>query len=340
MSTTQGPVRHKLETHKSTNGRFFNVRSTAAVVQTLSPALAGRLASHLFFSTRRSPVPAADGDVLKTGAFRWLPHERGRLAVWSWGNGPAVILVHGWNGWGGQLSALVEPLVAAGFRAVAFDAPAHGRSSGHHTAIPAFGRSVQRVAVWASDVRAIVAHSLGGAAVTFALSEGMLEPARLVYMATPVDPVSWATRFSGWLGLNAAASSAMRQRMERYAGVELSALHLTKLVAGRKASLLVVHDRGDRQVPHEAGSLLTEHWPGARLLTTEGLGHTRILRDPSVVEAVVQHIAGPARVVSSSVGATPSSLGAAAEAAPVRTLRDAHLEAWSSHVASAIGASL
>ncbi|MFP2912939.1 hypothetical protein ACLESD_49620, partial [Pyxidicoccus sp. 3LFB2] len=42
-----------------------------------------------------------------------------RVAVWSWGEGPRVLLVHGWSGYGGQLTAFVAPLVEAGFSVVA-----------------------------------------------------------------------------------------------------------------------------------------------------------------------------------------------------------------------------
>ena len=55
---------------------------------------------------------------------------------------------------------------------------------------------------------------------------------------------------------------------------------------------LVVHDRGDREVPFEHGETLARSWPGARLMVTEGLGHRRILRDPEVVRAVVEAVSG------------------------------------------------
>ena len=48
----------------------------------------------------------------------------------AWGAGPSVLLVHGWEGRGAQLGALVDPLVAAGYRVVALDGPAHGDSPG------------------------------------------------------------------------------------------------------------------------------------------------------------------------------------------------------------------
>ena len=52
-----------------------------------------------------------------------LELEGKRLVAWSWGEGPTVLLVHGWEGRGSQMAAFAAPLAEAGFRAVAFDAP-------------------------------------------------------------------------------------------------------------------------------------------------------------------------------------------------------------------------
>jgi pimeloyl-ACP methyl ester carboxylesterase len=58
--------------------------------------------------------------------------------------------------------------------------------------------------------------------------------------------------------------------------------------------LLVVHDEGDREVPYSEGRRLAECWPDARLMTTNGLGHHRMLRDSEVVTATVEFVAGRA----------------------------------------------
>jgi pimeloyl-ACP methyl ester carboxylesterase len=59
---------------------------------------------------------------------------------------------------------------------------------------------------------------------------------------------------------------------------------------------LVVHDVGDRQTAYADARALAETLPDARLVTTEGLGHRRILRDPEVIAAVTAFIRGEDRV--------------------------------------------
>ena len=50
------------------------------------------------------------------------------------------------------------------------------------------------------------------------------------------------------------------------------------------APVLVVHDRGDAEIPWQHGAAIARAWRGAEMLITEGLGHRRILRDPGLDE--------------------------------------------------------
>jgi pimeloyl-ACP methyl ester carboxylesterase len=59
--------------------------------------------------------------------------------------------------------------------------------------------------------------------------------------------------------------------------------------------VLVVHDTDDLEVPYADGPRLAELL-GARLLTTNGLGHRRILYMPNVVMAIVEFIEEGRRV--------------------------------------------
>jgi pimeloyl-ACP methyl ester carboxylesterase len=58
------------------------------------------------------------------------------------------------------------------------------------------------------------------------------------------------------------------------------------------APALVIHDREDRDVPYEHGRQIAAAWPGAQLLTTTGLGHRAILRDPEVVRRTLTFLGG------------------------------------------------
>ena len=94
------------------------------------PCLLARLMERLWFQVHPRPVPAREDRWLRSASESHLAFETGELALYRWGEGPKVLLLHGWGGQASQLGAFAEPLVGTGFGVVAIDAPAHGRSPG------------------------------------------------------------------------------------------------------------------------------------------------------------------------------------------------------------------
>lgn len=56
-------------------------------------------------------------------------------------------------------------------------------------------------------------------------------------------------------------------------------------------SLLVVHYRRDRETPWEDGERYSQLWPATTLLSTEGLGHNRLLDDSAVMDEALRFFA-------------------------------------------------
>ncbi|PYN24513.1 MAG: hypothetical protein DMD99_10750 [Candidatus Rokuibacteriota bacterium] len=120
-----------------------------------------------------------------------------------------------------------------------------------------------------------------------------------------------AVRFTERLGFSRAVRERMQSRIEERVGRSWSAFDVARLAPTLAMPLLVVHDRGDSEIPWQHGMAITRAWPGADLLMTEGLGHRRILRDPDVVAATVAFMAartaerGIAAAVTDDPRATP-----------------------------------
>jgi pimeloyl-ACP methyl ester carboxylesterase len=228
---------------------------------------------------------------MKTATPFRLGFDRARqLSVYSWGEGPAVLLVHGWSSRASQMAVFAAPLVERGFRVVAFDQPSHGSSDGRRAALPDFARAVEVVATCVGSVHGVVAHSLGTAATTLALSRGV-DVQRLAYLAPPEDLPGYLARLSRFLGFRDAIPRMAQSRLERRFGVPFDAARGASLGPKIQRPLLVVHDISDRQVPIDEGQTLVRGWGGpAQLVTTQGLGHTRLIRDDGVVKAVVDFI--------------------------------------------------
>jgi pimeloyl-ACP methyl ester carboxylesterase len=272
----------------STNVRLLGVllRGVGAV----SPALAARLGMQLFrlAGPRRQPRFTPPPDAVEH--FRAGRH---RLASYVWeGGGPTVVLVHGWNGTSGDLSAFVGPLRDTGRRVVAIDLPAHGRSSGRFSDLTEAADAVEAVLRREPSIEAVIAHSFGVPATVLAASRGAPLP-RAVLISGPAAVEPYLERFGQVLGLSSTIREALRRRLRGFlvrAGFQT--VDLTVVAPRLEGRALVVHDRSDREVPFLSAQALHRAWSGSELLATEGLGHRRLLADPAVVERAVQFAVG------------------------------------------------
>jgi pimeloyl-ACP methyl ester carboxylesterase len=280
------------------------LRAAFAVGGWLMPDAAVRRASSLFgtpLPSSRSRALAADDADAVVGQVVSEGHS---LATYVWGDPaaqPYVLFSHGWSSFGLRCRPWVQPLREAGYAVVAFDHPGHGRNDGGRAVLPAFAAALAAVARRHGPAEALVAHSMGGAAATLALRDG-LRAGRAVLLAPAADLRAAGGRFGRAIGLAPPLVARMFERFEREIGlpVDSFAAHLHAPALGLPA--LVVHDLEDEDVPWEEGERYARLWPGARLLSTTGLGHHRIAGEPAVIEAALRFLRGDRvgeRVVSS-----------------------------------------
>jgi len=268
------------------------LRLGGRILSALAPQTAARIAARWFLTPPRPRRPAAELALLERASARPLFVGGRRLEMWKWGRGPVVLLAHGWGGRGAQLGAFVDPLVARGFSVVAFDAPGHGLAEAGQVTIPEMTAALRAVAATQRPLAGLIAHSVGATVAVRALYEGLHAEA-VVLVAPAAELLGPATSFARGLGLSPRVGELMRERIELRVGKPFSAFDVPTLAPALSAPLLVVHDRGDGEVPWQHGHLVAQSWAGpAEILITDALGHRRVLRDPQVVGTVAAFIAG------------------------------------------------
>jgi pimeloyl-ACP methyl ester carboxylesterase len=288
------------------------LRVTSASLRTLArtaPPLAAEVATRLFFRVgppaRVRPQERAVHEAARTTT---IPHQRlattGRkpvdIVVYTWGDtdAPGVLLVHGWQSRASFFAPLVEDLLAAGLRAVAYDAPAHGDSGGRRRTIVDDVAIIHRLsdaepAAWAG----VVGHSAGALAGGVALADGVA--ARRFTSLSGTSSVSVLAE--GFFALAGLPPSLRQQfddvvRRRRFPDVPdvYERYDLTRRPVPGAVPALFLHDTDDRQLPYRhAELLLAAHADSAELVTTTGLGHNRIVRDHAVRRRVVDHLTAP-----------------------------------------------
>jgi pimeloyl-ACP methyl ester carboxylesterase len=266
------------------------MRGAMRLLSATAPGVASRVAADLFMTPRRFAAPKREQEVLAQATpFGVRLGASTEIRAWRFGEGPTVLLAHGWEGRGSQLTPFVAPLVDRGYSVVTFDAPGHGASPGSRSSLPHFAWAIRAVADAVTPPHAIIAHSLGCAAATLAMRDG-LSVNRVAYLAPPLNPVDYTARFGDILGLDDTIIRGLQKRIEERFARKWSDYSLAESARLMTVPLLVVHDREDRDTFWSEGAALAEAWPGARLLTTEGLGPRRILRDPNVIADISRFV--------------------------------------------------
>ncbi len=250
-----------------------------------------REAFEAFLTPPKVPVLSSEARLLAEAATHRLRlgpggYARGgdcEIQVYAWGNEqePPVVFVHGWGGNAGNHAAGIRAVVQAGGRAVAFDAPGHGRSEGTLACAPAFARALTAVAQETSPLRGVVAHSLGGSATCLALGSGMpAERVVLLAASSQVEPVLAA--FAAREGFSPELTrETQRVAAEEFTADEASALPNVRRLRGVPA--LLMHDPEDREMGYEHSAAIAGAWPGAVLVAVPKVGHRSILRAQAVV---------------------------------------------------------
>lgn len=254
----------------------------------VAPTTTGDLITHLMTTTWRPRAPLREVETRRSALPVDVQLNGTRLAAMQWGEGPAVVLAHGWNGRGTQLGAFVAPLRRRGYRVVAFDAPGHGRTAGHRATLTAFADSIAAVARAVGPVHAVIGHSAGALAAMLSQVAG-LQAGRLVLLAPPNDPHDWVDDLATQLQLGDEVKQRIIDRIEDYMA-RWPSIRGPDVARSVDVPMLVCHDRDDPHVDWEIARAITEAAQRATLVTTHGLSHYRILRDPDVVDRVVDFV--------------------------------------------------
>ncbi len=249
----------------------------------------------LFFTVfKTGPRPWVAGFWQSAAECRELAVDDARIPVYRWGDGPMIVFMHGWSGSGTQFRHFIEPLLAAGFGVICFDAPGHGASPGRQSHLLRFSGSLQAIRQAFGPIDCVVAHSFGAMAACYAIRQG-LDARRLVLIAPQFDVNGIFETYRELLHMRPQLAERFRartgERMRRLGiddpWIEFEA---SRLLGDLGTPGLLVYDDEDPEIATEAFERFADLWRDSRVHRTSGLGHNRILKDGDVIAAVVDFL--------------------------------------------------
>ena len=269
------------------------VRAAFPLLEKVAPFAADWIFRLVFYVPLRYPTPERELEVAKAGAEFSLRVGDKIIRGRQWGNpgNPYVLLVHGWAGRATQFRKFVPALIAKGFSVVGPDGPAHGRSDGRTTSIPEFHQMFLAVYKKFGEPAGIITHSFGGAAMLYAAMNG-LPIRRLVNIASPSIGDEILKTFLRAINGSWSSAERFKRFVVRKTGKpfdEFTALFAVKHLP-KPIDLLVINDEEDTDVVFRSAEELVKAYPVAKLYRTRGLGHTRILKDDTVIKKVIEFI--------------------------------------------------
>lgn len=280
-------------------------RGLFGMIDAIAPRLGGRIAFELFCRTS-SPDDMSPGEARAVAAAAGFMGEArrhtlcvGRVRVAAHEFRPAsgrysrtVLVIHGWRSRTEHMRHLVDGFRNAGARVIALDLPGHGGSSGRRLNMANAVAAAQAADTWFGPFEAIVGHSFGGAvAVNAAVGSVKDVPAvraeRLVLIAAPSSMPMVFEDFGRFLNLGPRSQTAIADLVERVAGQPLSAYVGRDQLEATPIETLVLHAADDKEVSPDHARGLAEAGSHVDLRWVNGLGHRRIIADPSVVVQAV-----------------------------------------------------
>ncbi len=240
---------------------------------------------------RRPPVDTltkgeTEISLLVTAPGSWPDGAEIRVNLRRRGDGPNVLLVHGWEGAPSDFTVISDKLVAAGFSLWSPDLPGHGRSDGERLSIPLAARVLHAVAAEAGSFALALGHSIGGACLVHALAGG-LAVERVVLLATPTHYGSFVRFASAQAGLKGLAVEALMELLHDLIGEHPDWIDMRRQAAAMQKPVLLVHSTDDKVVSFTAAQDVASIWHGAQWMAVNGLGHRRLLGDADVVARVI-----------------------------------------------------
>ena len=262
------------------------------ILQCIAPTLATKYAIKLFKTPIKFKTPEREKIMAKSAQKEMvlIPELRKKVMVYTYGYSKRkVLLVHGWSGRGTQLFKIADKLLENGFMTISYDAPAHGKSEGKVTLMSEFIIVSKFLEKEYGPFEIAIGHSLGGMAVLNNIKQGLnLKKAIIIGSGDIITDI--INVFVNKIELKQKMVHKIKQSFFKDFGEDIDNYSASEAAKNVKIPTLIIHDSEDSEVPVSCAHNIRQNTEQGELLITNGLGHTKILKDDFVLKSIIEFI--------------------------------------------------
>lgn len=266
-------------------------------LEKISPWIAERWFVRIFFTPiRYKPTPPEVEMALQANSYQ-IDFKGKVIQVYEWGEGKPILMVHGWMGRATQFRKFVPEFNKAGYKVVAFDALAHGRSAGKTTSLKGFIDVIKKLQENYRQFEMIIGHSLGGVAAMHAILAGISD--KLVMVSSPTEAAEILKEYRTRIGASERMIPYFNEKVKSIFSANFEDLAVENNIHKLKnIDLLYIYDTNDREVPVSSAAVIRKGYKQAIMMITSGNGHNRILKDEKVIQQVVSFLKAPTLAIA------------------------------------------
>jgi len=205
-----------------------------------------------------------------------------------------VLLSHGWGGHALNFAHIIHQLIEDGFNVVAYDSPAHGKSSGKQTNLFHNTQALQKVAEHSGPVYALIGHSFGTLANAYALdlckeNNCLSKVEKFILIAGPNRVADIFASFAQAMKLPNTVLTIFHQKVQAISKRNIETMSAVEFLKYYRGESLLIHDQSDRIVPFSEAETVARGIEG-NLFATTGFGHFRILAAKNVLKKITNFL--------------------------------------------------
>ena len=211
---------------------------------------------------------------------------------WNKGANKKFLILHGFESSAINFDRYVKPMIKNGFEVLAFDAPAHGRSSGKHITVVIYKELILEINKQYGPITHFMGHSLGGLALSLALEEiNHDQNLKVVLIAPATETTTAINSFFSFLQLDKEVRKEFDKLIERLSGYKPEWFSVRRIAEHIKADVLWLQDKNDELTPYsDVLPIIEKNYPNFHFIISEGLGHRRIYRDNKSFKAIIDFL--------------------------------------------------